>query len=57
MMIDKQIEILLKDFKVQLNKLEFGNVDFVIQNNTVIRLDIKSSVKPEKSMFVDNDQN
>ncbi|SFM21786.1 DUF2292 domain-containing protein [Pelosinus propionicus] len=34
--------------KDQLNSLKFGNVDFIIQNGEVTRVDIRQSIRPEK---------
>ncbi len=42
------IEKLLKSMKEQLNGLQFGNVEFVIINGRVDRVDIKQSIKTEK---------
>jgi hypothetical protein len=47
-MIYNQVESILKQVKEQLNSLQFGNIDFVINNGAVIRVDIKNSIKPEK---------
>ena len=32
----------------QLNSMKFGNVDFIIQNGEVTRVDIRQSIRPEK---------
>lgn len=32
----------------QLNSMKFGNIDFIIQNGEVTRVDIRQSIRPEK---------
>lgn len=44
-MIDQQVESLLKEIKSQINALQFGNIDFIIHNGMVIRVDIRNSIK------------
>jgi len=51
MTIEDQMLALLKDLKKQIAILDYGNVDFIIHNGSVIRVDIKTSVKPEKTIL------
>lgn len=48
MEIDEQIKVMLKQMKFQLASLQFGNIDFVIHNGSIIRIDVKNSIKPSK---------
>jgi hypothetical protein len=43
------IEKVIQSMKEQLNGLQFGNIEFVIINGRVDRVDIKQSIKTEKS--------
>lgn len=47
MTITQQIEQLLDGIKEQSNSLHFGNIDFIIINNNITRVDIRSSIKTE----------
>lgn len=47
MTISKQIELFLEQINEQLDSLQFGSIDFIIHNGTVIRVDIRNSIKPE----------
>ncbi|MDF2876544.1 MAG: hypothetical protein K0R22_3227 [Sporomusa sp.] len=38
----------IKKAQDQLDSLKFGNVDFIIQNGEVTRVDIRQSIRPEK---------
>jgi hypothetical protein len=47
-MINGQIDYLFEQLQEQLKSIRFGNVDFVIHNGVIIRVDIKKSIKPER---------
>jgi hypothetical protein len=38
----------IKKAQDQLDSLKYGNVDFIIQNGEVTRVDIRQSIRPEK---------
>lgn len=38
----------IKKAQDQLDSLKYGNIDFIIQNGEVTRVDIRQSIRPEK---------
>jgi len=48
MTLTKEIIAQIKKAQNQLDSLKFGNVDFIIQNGEVTRVDIRQSIRPEK---------
>jgi hypothetical protein len=38
----------IRNAQDQLDSLKYGNVDFIIQNGEVTRVDIRQSIRPEK---------
>ncbi|AJQ27535.1 hypothetical protein JBW_02187 [Pelosinus fermentans JBW45] len=38
----------INNSKDQLDSLKIGNLDFIIQNGEVTRVDIRQSIRPEK---------
>ena len=48
MKISDQIINLIKHMELDLDQVEFGNVEFVLNKGSVIRVDIRKSIRPEK---------
>ena len=48
MALSNELIVQIKKVQDQLDSLKFGNVDFIIQNGEVTRVDIRQSIRPEK---------
>ena len=48
MTLSNEITKQIQKVQDQLNAMKFGNVDFIIQNGEVTRVDIRQSIRPEK---------
>lgn len=52
MNLQGQLLKMIDDLSIeQLESLQYGSIDFIIQNGNIARIDVKISVKPNKTIY------